>query len=183
VDLTLARKISGIAGKIGDFAKEWSAGPGVGTAKAGSMAASRGSAAHKTVYAVGKFFGAEFKPWGAVKVANVIGKVGTVLGVVGGILGIATQIYDDVQEEKFRVKLREARNQVRSAYHDAGKLVETQAWKTFDAFDTSFYSAVLEEVDGMTAEIQDNKTIHSATVEALGAIAGELASLLTLIQA
>jgi len=183
VDLTLARKISGIAGKIGDFAKEWSAGPGVATAKAGSMTASRGSAAHKTVYAVGKFFGAEFKPWGAVKVANVIGKVGTVLGLVGGILGIATQIYDDVQEEKLRVKLRDARNQVRSAYHDAGKLVETQAWKTFDAFDTSFYSAALEEVDGMTAEIQDNKTVHSVTVEALGAIAGELASLLTLIQA
>lgn len=147
-------------------------------AKTGSMAASRGSEAHKTVYAVGKFFGANFKPWGAVKIANVIGKVGTVLGVVGGILGVVGQIVDDIQQEKLRTQLRDARNQVRTAYRESAHLVEVEAWNAFEDFDKSFYLSSLQEIDLLADEITNKRTSQKTSVESLKAITRDLDNLL-----
>lgn len=61
---------------VGSWLKEaqtmWGAGGGV--------KASAGTAGHKIVKDVGHFFGANFEPWQAVKIANVIGKAAKAAG-------------------------------------------------------------------------------------------------------
>ena len=55
---------------------------------------------HKIVLNVGHFFGAKFKPWGAVKIANNIGKVASFAGPVLAIADVAVTVGSKIAEEK-----------------------------------------------------------------------------------
>ena len=170
--LARAKKAAAVAKNIGKMAEGWASGPAAGSARLGSMTAARGSQAHQAVYTVGKFFGANFKPWGAVKIANTIGKVGTVLGAIGGIIGVVTQIYEDHEQEKLRVQLRDARGEVRAAYRESAQEVEKGAWATFDAFDRSFYVPMLQEVDSTSKEMTEKNTRNAAALNVYKRLVG-----------
>lgn len=62
-------------------------------------------ATRDVVYWVGKSLGATFRPWGAVKLARLLGRVGVVLGVVATIFD-AINLYRAWQWEKRRTELR-----------------------------------------------------------------------------
>jgi GTP-binding protein EngB required for normal cell division len=63
-------------------------------------------ATRDVVYWVGKALGATFRPWGAVKLARLLGRVGVVLGVVATIFD-AINLYRAWQGEKRRTELRQ----------------------------------------------------------------------------
>lgn len=63
-------------------------------------------ATRDVVYWVGKALGATFRPWGAVKLARLLGRVGVVLGVVATIFD-AINLYRAWQGEKRRTQLRQ----------------------------------------------------------------------------
>lgn len=58
------------------------------------------------VYWVGKALGANFRPWGAVKLARLLGRIGVVLGVAATIFD-AISLYGAWEGEKRRTKLRQ----------------------------------------------------------------------------
>jgi hypothetical protein len=62
-------------------------------------------ATRDVVYWVGKALGATFRPWGAVKLARLLGRVGVVLGVVATIFD-AINLYRAWKGEKRRTQLR-----------------------------------------------------------------------------
>jgi hypothetical protein len=153
-----AKKVGGVAKNIGDWAARWATGPAADGAAFGSATAARGSHAHRVVYNVGKFFGAEFQPWGAVKVARAIGNAGRVISAVGGVLAVVAQIAEERQQEQYRLQLRDARDGVRSAYRDSAFSVQTAFWEQFEAFIRDFYDSELSAIDELVEDFVGKRT-------------------------
>ena len=63
-------------------------------------------ATRDVVYWVGKALGANFRPWGAVKLARLLGRVGVALGVIATIFD-AINLIRAWQGEKRRTELRQ----------------------------------------------------------------------------
>lgn len=140
-----AKKIGNILKNIGNWGANWTTGTVQG-ANPFTATAARGSDAHRVVYNVGKFFGVNFKPYGAVNIAKTIGTASRVIAAVGGVVAVAAQIADDIQQEKNRVQLRDARSGVRSAYDHAARDVELAFWSQFDKFSSDFYDSELKAI-------------------------------------
>ena len=65
--------------------------------KAGRMV---GTATRDVVYGIGKALGFKFRPWGAVKLARVLGKVGAVMAVIGVVWDIADAFWEEWRQKK-----------------------------------------------------------------------------------
>ena len=152
------KKVAEVADGLGKYAARWASGPVAESAKFGSATAARGSQAHKVVYNVGKFFGVKFKPWGAVKVARVIGNAGRVIAAVGGVLAVVAQIVEDKQLDEYRLELRDARDSIRAAYRESVLEIERAFRARFDDFDNDFYRSELAAVDDILAGLVDQRS-------------------------
>ncbi len=111
-----------------------------GAANITKVAASSGSQMHKIVLNVGHFFGAKFKPWGAVKIANNIGKVASFAGPALAIADVAITVGSKIAEEKKLKELQEAKkssfNSISSIASDLNGEIEKQyALMEAEAFD------------------------------------------------
>jgi GTP-binding protein EngB required for normal cell division len=77
-----------------------------------------GTAGHQIVYNVGKFFGKNFKPWEAVKMAKGLGQAMGILGMVMSAYEVYDQLNEDSKaDERQRMheqQLHEARAQIRN---------------------------------------------------------------------
>ena len=91
------------------------------------------------VYEVGKFFGAKFRPWGAVKTAGYLGKANAVLAAGGVVLDVADLILSVRREKKRDIARANAR-----------KFVLDTAQK--------FRQAILKGSGGPIAYIQANRS-------------------------
>lgn len=96
-----------VAGAGGSFDPSAFAGPAQGGfGKIMSLVAQPlKGATRDVVYSVGKALGATFPPWGAVKLARLLGRVGVVLGVVATVFD-AVNLYRAWKGEKRRAELR-----------------------------------------------------------------------------
>jgi len=73
----------------------------------------------ENVYLVGKAAGVVFKPWGAVKLANVFGRVGVGLSALGVAIDVFS-IYKDWKDEKRRKSMRK---ELRGFVEESARLV------------------------------------------------------------
>ncbi len=153
-----AKKIGDMAKHIGGWAAKWATGPAAEGAAVFSMTAAGRSEAHIAIYNVGKFFGVEFQPWGAVKVARMIGNAGRVIATVGGILAVVSQIVGDRQQEQYRLQLRDARDGVRSAYRDSALSVQAAFWEQFESFVADFYDSELLAIEELVKDLVGKRT-------------------------
>lgn len=160
-----AKKVARIANEIGNWAGRWATGPAAEGASVFSTAAARGSSAHKVVYDVGKFFGVKFQPWGAVKVAKTIGNAGRIIAAVGGLLAVCAQIAEDRQQAQYRIQLRDARNDMRSAYRESARAVESDFWQKFELFLTDFYDSELLAIDEMVKDLVGRQNKRKSEVD------------------
>jgi hypothetical protein len=165
-----ATKVAGVAKNIGDWSARWATGSVAEGAAVGSTAAARGSDAHKAVFAVGKFFGVKFQPWGAVKVARALGNAGRVISAVGGVLAVVAQIAEDRQQEQYRLQLRDARYGVRSSYRDSALSVEAEFWTHFEAFIRDFYDSELSAIDELAEDLVGKRTDRKSGASAFHAL-------------
>lgn len=104
------------------------------------VAASSGTQMHKIVLNVGHFFGAKFKPWGAVKIANKIGKVASIAGPVLAIADVVVTAGTKIVEEKRIKDIKDAKkssfNSISSIASDINGEIEKQyALMEAEAFD------------------------------------------------
>jgi signal recognition particle receptor subunit beta len=163
---TKAKKFGNIAEKIGNWAARWATGPAAEGASAFGAAAARGSDAHKAVYNVGKFFGIKFQPWGAVRVARLIGNAGRFIADVGAVFSIRAQIAEDRQQEQYRLQLRKARDGVRSAYRDSALSVQAAFWEQFELFLADFYDSELLAIDEIVEDLIGKRSERKSGTDA-----------------
>ncbi len=135
IDSAVLDKASGVVNKVGQIGESLSKMClKSGAENFAKLANVAGSDIHKTVLAVGHFFGKSFKPWEAVKWAKNIGQVGKFVGVVGGLLGPVLQGWSDAQEDKQAKQLSDARLSVRNAFVEEADVIDmtfdqnTQTW-------------------------------------------------------
>ena len=176
------QKVGDIAQSFGEYAANWTTGPFAEAAKFGSATATRGSQAHQVIYNVGKFFGAEFKPWGAVNVARHIGNVGRIIGIVGGILTILAQLKEERQQEEQRRQLRDERDSVRRAYREASREIEAEFWASYEAFSSDFYDGELEALEASLNDLVGQRRARTGTADRLNQVAVKAQVLIQRIQ-
>lgn len=100
-----------------------------------------GSKIHDLVLKTGHMAKYKFKPWQAVKITKKIAIGGQILGILGVAVSIFGQIKSDIQDDKVRENLKNARQNIISQFNkagtgleDTGKIfVEENVTKTLDA--------------------------------------------------
>ena len=165
-----AKKISQVADNIGKLAAKWATETVAEGIEVGSLAAARGSDAHKAVYNVGKFFGVKFKPWGAVKVARAIGNAGRIVAAVGGVVAVFAQIAEDNQQEEYRIQLRDARDGVRTYYGEAALEIQKQFTSQLDGFIEEFYGSEIAAISETANEIISSRKSRDGNSQNLNSI-------------
>jgi hypothetical protein len=178
---TKAKKVAVVGKNIGKWAARWAEGPAAEGAAILSIDAARGSDAHKVVDNLGKFFGAKFQPWGAVKVARAIGNAGRVISAVGGVLVVFAQVAADRQQEQYRRQLREARDGVRSSYRDSALSVQAAFWKQFESFIRDFYDSELSAIDEIVQDLVGKRTDRSVAAVEFAQIENRIEGVLNII--
>ena len=131
------------------------------TAKEGMKAAS-GSNLHKAVLEVGHFFGAKFKPYQAINIAEKIGSAAKFIGPVMALIGVIVQINDDIQQEKRAADLIAARRDIRKNYREIFLELRNEFVKRMDELSTSFYTT---EIRHVSEALQDLQSTSEANIE------------------
>ncbi|MBC7007058.1 50S ribosome-binding GTPase [Pseudoalteromonas sp. BZK2] len=131
------------------------------TAKEGMKAAS-GSNLHKAVLEIGHFFGAKFKPYQAINIAEKIGSAAKFIGPVMALIGVVVQINDDIQQEKRAANLIAARRDIRKNYREIFLELKIEFVKRMDELSTSFYTT---EICHVSEALQDLQSTSKANIE------------------
>lgn len=131
-----------------------------GAASLTKVASSSGTQMHKIVLNVGHFFGAKFKPWGAVKIANNIGRVASFAGPALAIADVAVTVGSKIAEEKKLKEIQEAKkssfNSFSSIASDLNGEIEKQyALLEAEAFDKKI-SEINDIKESMVKEAGEN---------------------------
>ncbi|RBP68476.1 MULTISPECIES: GTPase domain-containing protein [Marinobacter] len=131
------------------------------TAKEGMKAAS-GSNLHKAVLEVGHFFGAKFKPYQAINIAEKIGSAAKFIGPVMALIGVIVQINDDIQQEKRAADLIATRRDIRKNYREIFLELKNEFVKRMDELSTSFYTT---EICHVSEALQDLQSTSEANIK------------------
>jgi len=152
------------------LANKWSCGAkatGQGLLTSSQVA---GSQMHQIVYGVGKFFGANFKPWGAVNIAKYIGNAGKFLSLAGGALAIFAQAAEDRKQARDEEKLLESRRGIRLSYLQIAQAVEGHFWNEFEQFVSAGYDVELDALNSMRDQLVNRRTKRSQQADAFAEI-------------
>ncbi len=178
-----AQRAADVAQKIGKYTSKLAFGEATEAAGFGGAMAARGGDLHKAVLAIGRFFGVRFKPWGAVNFAKALGNAGKVLGIIGGVVGVVAQVAEDNQQERYRVELRNARDELRTCYRDVAAALRTQFWNRFEEFSRGFYDAEIAEAEHQANELAGARKLRTGEAKALEVLLERSKQLLAAVQA
>ena len=126
------------------------------------MKAASGSNLHKAVLEVGHFFGAKFKPYQAINLAEKIGSAAKFIGPVMAVIGVFVQINDDIQQEKRAADLIAARRDIRKNYREIFLEFKHEFVKRMDELSTSCYTV---EIGRVSEALQDLQNTSEANIE------------------
>jgi hypothetical protein len=155
---------------VGDWLSQaktlWGAGDG--------LSSSSGSLGHQAVKEVGHRFGARFKPWQAVRIADRLGKV---LKVAGVGLQVAMTLHDLWQRDRDAVAEVERQRRTRALVITEIMVIADQiaadAYAQLRSIIDPPFHASMTEIDRLRDEIlADSSARHASSVE-LSTIAGE----------
>lgn len=118
------------------------------------MKAASGSNLHKAVLEVGHFFGAKFKPYQAINIAEKIGSAAKFIGPVMALIGVIVQINDDIQQEKRAADLIAARRDIRKNYREIFLELKNEFVKRLDELSTSLYTTEIRQVSEALQDLQ-----------------------------
>lgn len=132
------------------------ANAGTGLMSLFKTSAYSGSKLHDVVIKVGHLFGHKFKPWQAVRWTKNIANGFRIVGVVGSVLTVGLQIYNDRQEVKMEQQLAEGRNEIRTCFLDASKVIDLEYNKATDTWMQNNLDPYIEKIDEDIDSINDN---------------------------
>ncbi len=132
------------------------------------VAQASGSQLHTTVYSVGKFFGHNFKPWGAVKIAGNIGKFAK-FGVpaIGTVASIFMDLHAKKQEEKRAADIKVAKNQLSANFRSQIKSIRNEIENDINDNVISNYRSKLDELDRIKLDVSQTMTKNEILKKAI----------------
>ena len=124
-----------------------------------------GSQMHQVVYSVGKFFGHNFKPWGAVKAAANIGKVGTfAIPAVATIASVGILVKQKCDEDKKIKEVCAARHKFDKDVRNNIRLIKDKLEDEVRRSILANYEEKLNEVNNLNIElgrtVEQNNALH-----------------------
>jgi len=160
-------KVSEVINGIGEFSTKFATNPEASKLGLEGLKKVAGSDAHKTVYEVGKFFGKNFKPYEAVKMADKIGKVGTFLSKISVFLPLITAGIEEYQERKYEKELLEAKNEVRKSYAEVANEVRNNFLKQFNKFLEETYNYEIENTTQLLNIVREEDETNKKEIKEL----------------
>ena len=164
-DGTKIKSGANILNKIGHFAEKFSINTESATLGAQGLAKVSGSAAHKTVYQIGKFFGHNFKPYEAVKIAEKIGKIGSILSKFSVILPPVVALYEQHAENKYEKKIKKERQKIGMIYDEIAAEVKRSFKNQFQKLVSQTYDLELKEIQQITERLKDSENLKNKTIQ------------------
>lgn len=125
----------------------------IGNASLNGLKAVSGSNLHQTVYSVGKFFGHNFKPWGAVKMAGNIGKAAKFAGPALASLGLIIDIVQKEKEDKRIREIKAARDQFFASVREFVAGIVKELESMFSDYIKNSYDEKLNDLNNQKIEI------------------------------
>ncbi len=101
---------------------------------------------HRAVYAVGKFFGANFKPWQAVNIAKTLGNVMKCVGPILTVFTVILDVADEFQQIRNQNEAAAARRQVSSEFRDISDQLEQQFRGQLEVVEAELYAPIEQEI-------------------------------------
>lgn len=149
------KNVASNASKFGNFLLKMSSKNPNGTIfQIMSASSSSGTVAHNVVYNVGKFFGHNFKPWGAVKFARGLAVGGKILGAVGPFVSLILDFVQMSRERKAEQQMMEARQEISQNFNKFAEAVELEFDNQANAWVEKNIDAKIREIDGEVADLQ-----------------------------
>lgn len=131
------------------------------------VAASSGSQMHKIVLNVGHFFGAKFKPWGAVKIANGIGKAAMFVGPALALADVAITVGSAIAEEKHLKEIQEAKKNSFNSISSLASDINTEIDKQYALMEAEAFDKKMAEINEIKESMVKEAGENSEFVEQL----------------
>ena len=125
----------------------------IGNASLNGLKAVSGSNLHQTVYSVGKFFGHNFKPWGAVKMAGYTGKAAKFAEPALASLGLIIDIVQKEKEDKRIREIKAARDQFFASVREFVAGIVKELESMFSDYIKNSYDEKLNDLNNQKIEI------------------------------
>ena len=140
-----------------------------------------GSNLHHIVYGVGKFFGHNFQPWGAVGIAKEIGNFAILLAPILTAWTLFNQLETMEEEAKMEQEMADARRDITSKFQAVAKELETQILQNRREFETQIYGEIEKQISRDRREQEEAIASKDASMKQIGDIRKEFESILSLI--
>ncbi len=140
-----------------------------------------GSLAHDTVYSIGKFFGKNFEPWGAVKFADKIGKIGKFLGAAQ-IFAPLVAWQEGHKEEEYAEVIRKTRGEIRDKHFNIKENIKKAFQDKTKGIISGLHQKELANNEKDAESLRSAELSKNENVKFLQKIEGDVKSLIAEIQ-
>jgi GTPase SAR1 family protein len=172
-------KASSISSDFSQFLLRYSVKPGADTLQdLFKLGAYSGTQTHTFIKTVGNFFGKSFKPWEAVKWTRYAASFGRVAGAAAVILPILIQIKENRDTHKKEKELRQHRSNVRAAFNEVAKGVETHFEQQVRDFVSGNILSKMDEVTAQLEELREGQCTRSQLFQSLHDLSKETRALI-----
>ena len=141
-----------------------------------------GSSLHQAVYSVGKFFGHNFKPWGAVKMAGNISKIAKFAGPALAGLGLAIDYVQKKQEENRIKEIKAAKDQFFASVRVFVSGIVKELEAMFSDYIRNSYEQKLEDLNTQKIEIVNLSNANEKLKEAISKLDSEYIDFIEIIE-
>jgi len=122
-----------------------------------------GSNMHTIVYEVGKFFGANFQPYGAVHIAQKIGNVAQAVGPILSVISIFLTAKQMATEHENQKKLVSAKEQSYTEFISIANDIEIQIENQFENYKKMVINPILEDIQKKRQEFIESSKKNSTS--------------------
>lgn len=141
-----------------------------------------GTTIKNVVYNVGKFFGHNFKPWGATKIAANIGKWAKVGGAILSVAAVGLEFWNTYKEEKNIKELQNAKNQLFNSIRKYAADLTGGLSDEFLSYIRNSYDGKIYEMDSQIMEIVEIEKTNSKFSEMINKLSSEYGEYIDFIE-
>ena len=141
------------------------------------LASSSGSSMHKIVLNVGHFFGAKFKPWQALKIAQGLGKAAKAIGPIMAAVDVAVTIGTKIAEEKHRKEIQDARESSFNSISGVASDIITEIDKQYALMEIEAFNKKMDDINSIKNNMVKEAGENSELVEKLRLYGEEIKNL------
>lgn len=132
-------------------------------------------AGHQMIYNVGKFFGKNFKPWEAVKMAKGLGQAVAILGIVVTAYEVYEQVNEDAKADERQRQHDQQLHEARAQVHALAEAMDAQLRKIYQQeYDLPVTGVILDCLNAERDRVLTQESTNKELVERLSVHRSEL---------